>query len=139
MSDKLEDDFVGALEETTPNYNAENVILNKSINFSLGIITFCEELEAKKKYVISNQLLKSGTSIGANVKEAQHAESRSDFIHKLKIASKEAAETEYWLFLCKMAEAYPDPGELFDQVIAIQKLLGRIISTSKTNLKSLNN
>ena len=63
----------------------ENVILIKTIAFSLLIIDFCEELERKRKFVIANQLLKAGTSIGANIHEAQNAESRADFIHKVKI------------------------------------------------------
>ncbi len=73
----------------------KNVILEKSFDFALKIIEFSELLENHKKYVISRQLLKSGTSIGANIREAQSAESKADFIHKLKIAAKEAEETEY--------------------------------------------
>lgn len=67
----------------------ENVIVSKTIDFALEIISFCEILEKNRKFVIANQLLKSGTSIGANVHEAQNAESRADFIHKIKIAAKE--------------------------------------------------
>ena len=74
----------------------QNIILEKSIEFSLEIIAYCELLESNKKFVVSRQLLKSGTSIGANVHEAQNAESRNDFIHKLKIAAKEIEETKYW-------------------------------------------
>ena len=59
-----------------------------------------ESLEEQRKYVIARQLLRSGTSIGANVHEAQNAESKSDFIHKFKIAAKEVEETKYWLLLC---------------------------------------
>ena len=66
----------------------ENVILNKTIEFSIEIIKHVELLEYKRKYVIANQLLKSGKSIGANVHEAQHAESKADFIHKFKIAAR---------------------------------------------------
>jgi four helix bundle protein len=73
----------------------ENIIVTKTVDFSLEIITFCEVLESNRKFVISNQLLKSGTSIGANVHEAQNAESRADFIHKMKIAAKEVEETKY--------------------------------------------
>lgn len=80
---------------------AENIILEKTFSFSLMTIEFCEELQSRKKFVIAEQLLKSGTSIGANVREAQNAESENDFIHKFKIAAKEADETEYWLLLCK--------------------------------------
>ncbi len=72
-----------------------NEILELSIEFALGIITFTELLEEKRRFIIANQLLKSGTSVGANVFEAQSAESRADFIHKMKIADKEAKETEY--------------------------------------------
>ena len=67
--------------------------MTKTFDFALLTVSFCQELQAQKNYVIANQLLKSGTSIGANVREAQHAESKLDFIHKLKIASKECEET----------------------------------------------
>jgi four helix bundle protein len=83
----------------------ENIILNKSIDFSIEIISYCEILEEKRKYVIANQLLKSGTSIGANIHEAQNAESKADFIHKMKIAAKEIEETKYWLILCEKAKS----------------------------------
>lgn len=73
----------------------ENIVVTKSIDFALGIIVFCEILENKRKYIVANQLLKSGTSIGANIHEAQNAESRADFIHKIKIAAKELEETKY--------------------------------------------
>jgi len=76
-----------------------NIILDKTIKFSLDIIRYCEVLESERKYVIARQLLKSGTSIGANAFEAQNAESKNDFIHKLKIAAKEIEETKYWLIL----------------------------------------
>lgn len=89
-------------------YNKKNFIVEKSLNFALQIIEFCELLDRKKKFILSNQLLKSGTSIGANVREAQNAESAIDFIHKLKIAAKEADETQYWLLLCKRSKNYPN-------------------------------
>ena len=104
-----------------------------SFEFALEIISYCEVLEEKKRFVLARQLLKSGTSIGANVREAQNPESKTDFIHKLKIAAKEAEETEYWLLLCKNSKSYPDPGTLPEKIISIKKLLSRIISTSKTN------
>jgi four helix bundle protein len=81
----------------------EGPIVKKSIDFSVSIINYCDLLDTKKKFVVANQLLKSGTSIGANVFEAQHSESRLDFIHKMKIALKEANETFYWLSLCENA------------------------------------
>ena len=71
-----------------------NEILELSIDFALEIVQFSEILESRRKFVIANQILKSGTSIGANIFEAQSAESRADFIHKMKIADKEAKETQ---------------------------------------------
>ena len=108
-----------------------NVILDKSFNFALDIISYCETLDERRKYVISNQLSRSGTSVGANVRESQNCESRADFIHKIKIAAKEADETQYWLLLCKHAENYPQPDSLLNEIIEIQKILNKIISTAK--------
>ena len=89
-----------------------NAIIDLSFKFALNIIAFVEILEQEKKFVVANQLLKSGTSIGANVREAQNGESKQDFIHKLKIAAKEADETEYWLLLCENSENYPFNSQL---------------------------
>lgn len=101
------------------------------------IIEFSELLEENRKYVIARQLLKSGTSIGANVREAQSCESKLDFIHKLKISQKEAEETEYWLLLCEKAKSYPSPTEEIKALLSsIQKLISKIISTTRLNLKS---
>jgi four helix bundle protein len=109
-----------------------NLILDSSFQFALNIISFTDQLDEKRKYTIARQLLKSGTSIGANVNEAQAPESKNDFIHKMKISAKEAAETQYWLLLCKYSENLPDPGHLLDDVVSIQKILGKIIATSKS-------
>jgi len=109
-----------------------NVILEKSFDFALGIIAYSELLEKNRKYVIAKQILRSGTSVGANIREAQSAESNADFIHKLKIADKEANETEYWLQLCRHSKNYPNPDELENALIEIKKLLTKIISTSKS-------
>lgn len=70
---------------------------------------YTEQLNNEKKYVIAKQLLRCGTSIGANIWEAQNAESKADFIHKMKISAKESEETKYWLLLCKHSENYPNP------------------------------
>lgn len=112
----------------------ENVIVKLSFEFALEIIKLAEILEEDKKYVIARQILKSGTSVGANINESQNAESKADFIHKLKIASKEASETEYWLLLCKHSEKYPDTTLLIEKLSEIKKVLGKIISTSKKSL-----
>ena len=113
----------------------KNEIVDISIDFAVKIIEFCELLEKGRKFVVANQLLKSGTSIGANIREAQNAESKKDFVHKLKIAAKEAEETEYWLILCERSVNYPSSKELYDVLISIKKLLGRIISTTKQGMK----
>ena len=110
----------------------DNLIVSLTIEFALSIIEYTELLEEKKKYVIAKQLLKSGTSIGANTREAQNAESKADFIHKLKIAAKEADETEYWLILCEKSKNYPKNEELRVKLLSIIKILSKIISTSKS-------
>ena len=110
----------------------ENIILKKSIEFSLEIIKYCEILEQNRKYVIANQLLKSGTSIGANIHEAQNAESKADFIHKIKIAAKEIEETKYWLVLCEKAENYPNNENLKLMIKEISLIVYKIIATSKS-------
>jgi four helix bundle protein len=107
-----------------------NLIVDLTFNFSLKIIDFTELLEAKRKYNMANQLFKSGTSIGANVREAQGAESKDDFRHKCNIAYKEAEETEYWLLLCKDAQNYPFEEELLSDIQSIIKVLGKIISST---------
>ena len=105
----------------------KNLIVDLTLEFSLKIIAYCETLEEKRKYVIARQLLRSGTSIGANVREAQNAESKKDFIHKLKIAIKEADETEYWLTLCKLSEIYPFNENLLSDIKSIIKVLSIIV------------
>jgi four helix bundle protein len=109
----------------------ENVIVNKTIQLSLAIIEYTEQLESLKRFVIARQLLRSGTSIGANVHEAQNAESRADFIHKFKIAAKEVDETRYWLVLCKHSKNYPSCDHLIEMLYEIEKIITKIISTSK--------
>ena len=111
--------------------NVKNPILELSFEFAIEIIAYCEKLEAKRKYVIAHQLLKSGTSIGANIREAQHPHSRADFIAKMVIASKEASETEYWLLLYQRSESYPNTMELQGKLIELKKLLSRIITSAK--------
>jgi four helix bundle protein len=109
----------------------ENIIVELTFKFSLHVIQYCEQLEEKKKYVISRQLLKSGTSIGANTREAQNAESKADFIHKFKVAAKEADETQYWLLLCRGSENYPSPDSLIEELEPIIRVISKIISSSK--------
>ncbi|NBU82544.1 MAG: four helix bundle protein, partial [Flavobacteriaceae bacterium] len=77
----------------------KNVIKEKSFAFAIEIVSLYKILAERKEFVLSKQLLRSGTSIGANVRESEHAQSKADFIHKLSIALKEANETEYWIDL----------------------------------------
>jgi four helix bundle protein len=109
----------------------QNLILKLSFDFALLIIAFCKRLDSEKKYVIARQLLKSGTSVGANAMEAQNGESKVDFIHKFKMAAKEAEETQYWLLLCDDSKSYPDCKELLVKIDEINNIIGKIISSSK--------
>jgi four helix bundle protein len=111
----------------------KNEVLDLSINFAVEIVKYCEILEENKKYIIARQLLKSGTSIGANIKEAQNCESQNDFIHKLKIAAKELDETEYWINIIQQIDTYPNPSEsILSKLQSIANLLNKIIITIKT-------
>lgn len=112
----------------------DNLIVNKTFVFAVEIIDYSENLRKLHKYEMASQLFKSGTSIGANTKEAQNAESPADFIHKFKIAAKEADETEFWLKLCIASKHYPNPSELIlSELESIIKIISKIIGTSKNN------
>jgi four helix bundle protein len=109
-----------------------NAVVDLSFKFALDIISFVEILEQEKRFVTAHQLLKSGTSIGANIREAQNGESKIDFIHKLKIAAKEAEETEYWLLLCESSETYPFNPQLLENIKVLQKIINKITGTAKS-------
>ncbi|MGB5820106.1 MAG: four helix bundle protein [Saonia sp.] len=110
----------------------ENIVVEKSIDFALMVIEFSESLRDIHKYEMSSQIFRSGTSIGANIREAQNAESKADFIHKFKISAKEADELEYWLNLCDKSPFYPTPKiELHQELQSIIKIMSKIISSSK--------
>lgn len=113
----------------------KNVLENKSLLFALRIINKYITQD-KQEYILSKQLLRSGTSVGSMIKEAEFAESKMDFIHKLNVALKEANETRYWLMLLKGAEyisvsAYESIEEDCNELI---RLLVSIIKTSRKNL-----
>ena len=112
----------------------ENVIKEKSFLFAIEIVSLYKVLVERKEFVLSKQLLRSGTSLGANVRESEHAQSKADFIHKLSIALKEANETEYWIDLL-FETKYLSQTE-FDiikpKIVELLKLLTSIINTSKT-------
>lgn len=113
------------------NGNRENVIVTLSFEFAIEIIKYRELLQENKKFVIANKLLKSGTSVGANIREAQNAESKADFIHKFKIAAKEIEETLYWLDLCRFSDNYPDTGDPKIKLENIARVVNKIIITTK--------
>ncbi|RUM46269.1 MAG: four helix bundle protein [Desulfocapsa sp.] len=119
------------------NRKKDNIVMDKSYAFALRIIKLYKYLVAEQKeYVLSKQILRSGTSVGALIKEAEHAQSKADFINKMNIALKEANETEYWLMLLRDSEyistksfdsIYPDSVELI-------KLLASIVKSSKRSI-----
>ena len=111
----------------------KNVIKEKSFEFAVEIVYLYKVLAEKREFVLSRQLLRSGTSIGANVREAEQAESKADFVHKLSISLKEANETEYWLDLLYETK-YVSESEfqsIKPKIIEILKILVSIINTSK--------
>ena len=110
---------------------SENVVLKKSMELSVEIVRFSAELNSMGRKVIADQILRSGTSIGANIWEAQDAESKKDFIHKIKLASKEASETHYWLELCNKLDCNEKLKNLIFRVIELKKIMARIVITSK--------
>ena len=118
----------------------DNIILQKSYDFSLRIIELYKFLcESKKEYVLSKQLLRAGTSIGANVNEAQAGISWKDFVAKMSIASKEARETRYWLDLLVDSGYIPKTDNkvknLFEEIESIISILTKIVKTGASNEK----
>ena len=109
----------------------KNPIVRHSFEFALMVESFCAALRERQKFDLSRQLFRAGTSIGANVWEAQEAESKADFIHKMKIGAKESSETLFWLLLCKHSKGYPVSTELLDKLAEIRRLLSAIIFSSK--------
>lgn len=109
-----------------------NVVLEKSYAFALAVIDLYQKMVGAKEYVLSKQLLRSGTSIGANVEEAQAAQSTKDFISKLSVASKEARESRYWLRLLIQSKLCPlDFTVHFQQAEELVKMLTSIIKTTR--------
>ncbi|SFC11940.1 four helix bundle protein [Zunongwangia mangrovi] len=113
----------------------ENIIIDKTFNFSLSIISLFKKLQENKEFIISKQLLRSATSIGANVEEATAAQSKRDFINKMSIASKEARETKYWLRLLNDSELTTlDVLDEIKEVNHIINIITKIIITAKNNV-----
>lgn len=113
----------------------DSPLLVKSKAFALQIIKVCNAIKnTKKETILTNQLIRSGTSIGANIREAFYAHGRADFIAKLQIALKECSESEYWLELL-IESGYCDNKELLAQCIEVKKLLIASINTAKSHSK----
>lgn len=119
------------------NTQNENLILNRSFDFALMIISLVKTLRSKREYVFADQLLRSGTSIGANVEEANAAISKKEFHSKMSISSKEARETRYWLRLLKRSGIMDT--NVVEQAIkeseSIIRILTSIVKTTKESLK----
>lgn len=113
----------------------DSPLLTKSKAFALEMIKVCNEIKSsKRESVLTNQLIRSGTSIGANIREAFYGHGRADFIAKLQIALKECAESEYWLELLIESGLYEDRSTL-ECCIELKKLLIASLNTAKRNLK----
>lgn len=114
----------------------ENLLVDLSKQFAVDIINLCTDIkETRKSNVLLNQILRSGTSIGANIHEANYASSKADFINKLQIALKECYETDYWLSIFKATHIISDTEykEMFAKCSKIRKLLVSSITTAKNN------
>jgi four helix bundle protein len=110
----------------------ENLIVKLTFEFALEIISFSEKIRNTNRFEMASQIFRSGTSIGANIREAQNAESKADFIHKFKISAKEGDELQFWLELCQNSEFYPNPSEeLLKKLQSINLIISKIISSSK--------
>ena len=112
--------------------NKDSLICEKSLNFAVRIIKFYKYLcEEKKEYVLSKQILRSGTSIGANIRESRNAQSNADFINKLNIALKEADETQYWLELFRLSEIITE--ESYNSLNKdLEELISMLVAAIKT-------
>ena len=118
------------------NENRPNIIKEKSFAFALRVIKLYKFLSNNKEFILSKQLLRSGTAIGALVREAEHAESKADFIHKMAIAQKEANETDYWIALLYKSDYLDDSqyNSISEDVKELIKILAAIIITTKKGI-----
>ena len=115
--------------------NKPNIIKDKTYRFALDVIRIYQEMKTQNEFILSKQLVRAGTSIGANAEEASAAQSRKDFIAKMAIASKEARETNYWLRLFRDSELCKniDYSDLIKDSEEIIKILTSIVKTSQQN------
>ena len=112
---------------------AESIMLKKATDFAVEIVELCKMIKSEKREsVLTNQLIRSGTSIGANIREAFYGHGKNDFIAKLQIALKECSESEYWIELLIESEYYADK-TILDNCIELKKILISSINTAKKN------
>ena len=122
-------------ERMSNDYDKDNIVLNKSFDSALEIIELYRILKSKNEFVISKQLLRSGTSIGANVEEATAAQSKKDFATKMSIASKEARETRYWLRLLNKSKLVEyDYKNYLNKIDELIRIITAIVKTAQSNL-----
>jgi four helix bundle protein len=115
---------------------SNSILLDKSKEFALEVIRLCNEVKTnKKESVLTNQLVRSGTSVGANIREAFYAHSKADFIARLHIALKECAESEYWLELL-LEGGYTDNRIVLEHCVEVKKILIASINTANANLQN---
>ncbi|MBI6872735.1 four helix bundle protein [Clostridium aciditolerans] len=119
---------------------SESLVYKKAFHFSIDIVNFYKTLlKDKKEYILSKQLLRCGTSVGANIKEALDAQSKPDFLSKMNIALKEASEVEYWLDLLKSIDYLDEKlyRDLMSQCIELNRMLSAIVKTVKCQVKQI--
>jgi len=113
------------------NDHSKTPIIQLAIEFSLMVIKYAEQLETSNKHVIASQVLKSGTSIGANIMEAQSTGNKTDYFEKMKIADRKAHNTWYWLYLCDKSAGYDLNEELLKKLDKIMEALHNIIQSGE--------
>lgn len=118
-------------------FDKNNIVMNKSFDFAIEIIELYKTLKSKNEFVISKQLLRSGTSIGANIEEANAAQTKKDFVTKMSLASKEARETRYWLQLLNKSKLVDHNYENYlNKIDELIRIITSIVKTAQSNLSN---
>ncbi|MFN4913917.1 MAG: four helix bundle protein [Sphingomonadales bacterium] len=118
-------------------YKSKSVVLKKAFNFAVSIVKLNETLNEAKQFVLAKQLIRSGTSIGANINEALAGYSKRDFMFKMSLALKESNETEYWLLLLKESKTIDMNFDSFiDEITELQRMLTAILNTTKRRMQA---
>ena len=127
------------MNSNNSNYSNKSIVESKSFNFAIRIVNLYKYLtDDKKEYVLSKQILKSGTSIGANISEALQGQSRKDFLMKMNIALKECSETKYWLRLLSATNYIDDnqANSIMKDCTELEKMLTKIVKTTSTTIEN---